>query len=168
MHLSVFGDVHWLVPTRTLVQHSGREVGGSATAVIGECQYIWVRMQTLDMNYCVVKYIHLKDVDPTALHTTDDFEFSRVLIEHSTFEEMQEQTRKHCPRDFSCFYPITLHHEVLWRTSLRASGQGLVEVDQLFQPIDEVDYIAIRWCRSPDGDPMPSVCVHIQEVMLLG
>jgi hypothetical protein len=123
------------------------------------------------MNYCVVKYIHLKDVDPTALHTTQDFEFSRKLIEHSTFEGMQEQTMKHCPRGFSCFYPITLHHEVLWRTSLRADGAGLVEVDQLFQPIDAVDYAAIGWCRLPDGDPMPSVCVHIQqedEVVLLG
>ena len=116
------------------------------------------------MNYCMVKYIYLKDVDATALHTTKDFEFSRVLIAHSTYEDMLELTRINCPDGFVCFYPITLHHEVLWRTSLRANGNGVVEVDQLFQPIDEADYLSIRWCRSPDGDDsMPSVCVHIQR-----
>ena len=106
-------------------------------------------------NYCLVKYIHLKDVNPSTLHTTQDFEYSSAVIDHTSYEEMEQKVLEHCPQGFVCFNPITLHHEVLWRTSLRAAGNGLVEVDQLFQPIDNTDYAAIRWNHyyySPNDD----------------
>jgi len=115
------------------------------------------------MNFCLVKYIHLKDVNPSVLHTTQDFEFSSAVIGHSSLEEMERKVAEHCPPDFTCFNPIALHHEVLWRTSLREAGNGLVEVDQLFQPIDDIDYMAIQWNRSLDESPMLSTCVHIQR-----
>ena len=95
------------------------------------------------INYCLVKYIHLKDVDPSILHTTQDFEYSSAVIGHTSYEEMEQKVLEHCPQGFVCFNPISLHHEVLWRTSLRAAGNGLMEVDQLFQPIDNTDYAAI-------------------------
>ena len=118
-------------------------------------------------NYCVVKYIHLKDIDPTTLHTTQDFEYSNVLVNHSSYDEMEQCVKNNCPDNFICFDPVTLHHEVLWRTSLRANGSGLVEMDQLFQPIDNSDYVAVRWCKSPDESPMLSVCVHIEQQMVI-
>lgn len=120
------------------------------------------------MNHCVVKYIHLKSIDPTTLHTTEDFEFSKAQISHSSFEEMENWVKLKCPHDFVCFDPVALHHEVLWRTSLRANGNGIVEVDQLFQPIDDLDYMTIKWCKSPTEAHMVSVCVHVeQQVMIL-
>lgn len=115
------------------------------------------------MNYCKVKYIHLKDVNPQDLHTVADYEFYSTVINHSSYEEMEQKVGEHCPSDFVCFRPIALHHEVLWRMSLRAAGKGVVEVDQLFQPIDQIDYAAIRWNKSQNEEPMHSVCVHIQE-----
>jgi hypothetical protein len=120
------------------------------------------------MNYCIVKYIHLKDVDSKSLHTTQDFEYSSALIGHATFEEMEQRVQENCPENFVCFYPIAMHHEVLWRTSLKVTGKGLVELDQLFQPIDAVDYRAIRWSRIRDGKSTPTVCVHIQQEAVMG
>lgn len=119
------------------------------------------------MNFCVVKYIHLKDLTPDVLHTTQDFEYGCAVIRHSSYEEMEMEVGKNCPQGFVCFNPITLHHEVLWRTSLKAAENGLVEVDQLFQPIDSTDYEAIQWNHACDEANMLPVCVHIQECMVI-
>ena len=120
------------------------------------------------MNYCTVKYIHLKDMDSASLHTTQDFEYSSALIGHSTLYDMEQRVMENCPKRFVCVYPIAMHHEVLWRTSLRVTGKGLVEFDQLFRPIDDFDYKAMDWSRSPNGKPSPSVCVHIEQEMAVG
>jgi hypothetical protein len=122
-------------------------------------------MALLDMNCCVVKYIHLKDLDLTVLHTTQDYEYSSATVHHNSYEEMENAVRENCPSGFVCFDPITLHHEVLWKTSLRANEHGLIEVDQLFQPIDDMDYAAMRW--GVGGDSKPSVCVQIERSMVL-
>ena len=118
------------------------------------------------MNYCTVKYIHLKDVDSESLHTTQDFEYSSAVIGHSTYYDTEQRVIENCPRKFVCVYPIAMHHEVLWRTSLKINGKGLVELDQLFRPIDEFDYRAMLW--SVDGKSSPSVCVHIQQETAVG
>jgi hypothetical protein len=120
------------------------------------------------MNFCLVKYIHLKDVKPSVLHTTEDYELSSAVIGHSSYEEMETNVMQNCPEGFVCFDPITLHHEVLWKTSLKAGANGLVEVDQLFRPIDMYDYANIRWGASHADARAVSVCVHIEprEIIL--
>jgi hypothetical protein len=115
------------------------------------------------MNHCVVKYIHLKDIDPEVLHTTDDYELSKAAISHSSYEEMEQRVAENCPANFMCYQPIALHHEVLWRTRLRKNGKNVVEVDHLFQPIDCVDYTAIQWSETK----MPSVCVHVEPCVAI-
>lgn len=119
------------------------------------------------MNFCLVKFIHLKDVDPSIWHTTEDYELSSAVVSHSTYDDMEKEVQKHCPEGFMCFDPITLHHEVLWKTSLRKGENGLVEVDQLFQPIDTYDYMAIRWGSSPDDAHKTSICVQIEPCMAI-
>ena len=119
-----------------------------------------------EMNCCVVKYIHLKDLDRSVLHSTQDYEYSSATIHHNSYEELEAAVQAKCPDGFVCFDPITLHHEVLWKTSLRANQHGLIEVDQLFQPIDDTDYAAMRWGTESDSKP-PSVCVQIERSMVL-
>ena len=119
------------------------------------------------MNYCVIKYIHLKDVDSSALHTAQDFEFCKAVIKHSSYEEMEQRVVENCPGNFICFDPITLHHEVLWKTGLKAGLNGFVEVDHLFRPIDFIDYMAIQWAKSHNEAHKMSVCVQIQESVVL-
>ena len=119
------------------------------------------------MNFCLVKYIHLKDVDPSVLHTTQDYELCSAVINHTCYEDMEKQVDRNCPDGFMCFDPITMHHEVLWKTSLRAGENGLVEVDQLFQPIDAVDYMAIRWGASKNDAHMTSICVQIEPCVVI-
>ncbi len=119
------------------------------------------------MNYCLVKFIHLKDIDPAKLHTIQDYEFCSAVICHTSYEEMERKVVENCPPNFVCFEPITLHHEVLWKTSLKAGENGLVEVDHLFQPIDVYDYNAIRWGQSRDDAHMLSVCVQIQHSVVI-
>jgi hypothetical protein len=114
------------------------------------------------MNYCLVKFIHLKDVNPSVLHTTEDYELSSAVIGHTSYQEMETGVQENCPDGFVCFDPITLHHEVLWKTSLRAGANGLVEVDQLFRPIDMFDYTAIRWGASHADAHSMSICVQIE------
>ena len=121
----------------------------------------------LRMNSCVVKYIHLKDIDASALHVTDDYEFSKAVISHSSYEEMEQRVEENCPSNFICYQPISLHHEVLWRTMLCKNENGMVEMDQLFHPIDRVDYLAIRWQGSSTETPLLSVCVHIEPYVAI-
>ena len=127
-------------------------------------------------NYCIVKYIHLKDIiNPSTLYTTtQDYEFKSALICHDSYDSMVQMVSVNCPHGFSCVYPITLHHEVLWNTGLvmNAEGGGRVAVDHLFQPIDNSDYIAVRWNKTCDvtatDPPMLSICVqiHAQKTIL--
>jgi hypothetical protein len=114
------------------------------------------------MNHCLVKYIHLKDIDPDTLHSNIDYELSKTHVSHSSYEEMEQRVDENCPRGFVCRRPIALHHEVLWRMMLRANGKNTIEVDELFQPIDCVDYTAIQWSTSNTDHPMLSVCVHVE------
>ncbi len=119
------------------------------------------------MNFCLVKYIHMKDVKLSVLHTTEDYELSSAVIGHSSYEEMETKVLQNCPEGFVCFDPITLHHEVLWKTSLRAGATGLVEVDRLFRPVDMYDYLAIQWGASHTDAHKMSVCVQIEPSDLI-
>jgi len=116
------------------------------------------------MNYCVVKYIHLKDLDPEILHTVKDYEYRKAIICHDSYDAMVEMVSSRCPDGFTCIHPITLHHEVLWITSLVANPRGEVSTDHLFQPIDSSDYAVIQWNKTADSSmPMLSICVQIQQ-----
>ena len=114
------------------------------------------------MNFSLVKYIHLKDVDPFLLHTTRDYEFYSAVIGHSSYEEMEKRACELCPEGFVCLDPIALHHEVPWKTSLTTGKNGMVELDQLFRPIDAADYTAIRWGASRDDAHSTPICVQIE------
>ena len=112
-------------------------------------------------NYCLAKYIHLKDFtsEKTPFHTTQDYEFRNVTICHTSYDEMVQRVADKCPGGFSCVHPITLHHEVLWKTRL------LMDEDHLFRPIDESDYVIIKWNKSIQDTEasMLSICVQIQR-----
>jgi hypothetical protein len=115
------------------------------------------------MNYCLVKYIHLKNVNLDTLHTAEDYELHKTVIKHSSYEELEQCVDRHCPKGFACERPIALHHEVLWRMMLRNNGKNMVETDELFNPIDCCDYCSVHWGIS--GDSLPSVCVHVDPIV---
>ena len=116
------------------------------------------------MNYCVVKYIYLKDLNSKTLHTVKDYEYRKTIICHDSYDAMVEMVSVQCPVGFTCIHPITLHHEVLWVTSLVANPGGEVSTDHLFRPIDSSDYDVIQWNKTADSTvPMLSICVQIQQ-----
>lgn len=114
---------------------------------------------------CMVKFIHLEDMNPTHLHTLADYEYSTAYVSHSNYAELETNVHAACPNGFKCIDPIALHHEILWESSLkvtpRADGHHVVERDNLFHAIDESDYTDIHWTK-PNCDPI-SVCVEIEK-----
>ncbi len=162
--MTILRNLHGTVSTWTLVEHPRGEIRGAAAArgtphdqyIFGLC--VWVIMTS---HRSVVKYIHLKDVDMSTLHTTDDYELEKAVTSHASYAEMELAVRQKCPSGFVCQQPIALHHEVLWRLMLRKNGKNLIEVDELSQPIGCADYDAIQWSE----DPMLSVCVHVEPIV---
>ena len=114
------------------------------------------------MNSCIVKYIHLESINPDSLHTTEDYELSKVDVSHSSYAELEQRVDQHCPDGFDCEQPIALHHEVLWKMMLRKNGKNIVEIDQLFHPMDYRNYHAVQW-----NTPGFSVCVHMRPKVSL-
>ena len=120
---------------------------------------------------CTVKYIHMKDGIPKdTLHNLEDYEFAKADVAHGSFQELLDAVHLHCPPSYVCVDPVALHHEILWESSLRLNPAGthyVVERDQLFHAIDEVEYARLQWTvepKTPGAKPhLLSVCVDINQ-----
>lgn len=109
---------------------------------------------------CVVKYIHLKDLDHTHLHNLSDYEYSTAHLTHSDYPDLEAKVHAACPEGFVCVDPIALHHQLLWESSLRATHLGVIERDNLYHAIDAGDYSDIQWGKT--NTPPISICVEIE------
>jgi hypothetical protein len=85
----------------------------------------------------VVKYLLPPPSSQESLHAIEEYEFLKVKVRHTTYEELRDRAVLHCPAGFRCRRPLALHHELVW-------GHG--ERDELYRPIFAVSE-SLGWGR---------------------
>ena len=125
-------------------------------------------MTHVTQNKCVVKYIHLANIDPCLFHTTADYEMCKVAVEHSTYDELHKAVFIHCPKGYVCKEPLALYHEVLWSSGIKVvketgeSERVWLERDELRHAIEEGEY-DLLWVRGRPLGALLSICVDVEE-----